>query len=224
MVNSGVADQTIARVAAREAADDPALAEQVRQCQSGAHLRDKARMELAPKAPSRTMNATPAPDADAASADLKTAVGQCRCSAGQIAAPLSRTMRSAGRSGPGRACPTCSRSLRPREAFARLRDRRPTASFALLVNAQRPDGRAADRDGADDLAADIADAAQRLRAQARQAAGVQSEESSYALYQQLLGPVEPALAASIIWSWSPGGDLASLPFSLLVTAEPRRQL
>ena len=44
--------------------------------------------------------------------------------------------------------------------------------------------------------------------------------NAYALYRQMLGPVEPQLAGVDHLIVAASGDLASLPFSLLVTAAP----
>jgi CHAT domain-containing protein len=49
-----------------------------------------------------------------------------------------------------------------------------------------------------------------------------SLKNSYALYRQLLEPVEPELAGIDRLVVAAGGDLSSLPFSLLVTADPQK--
>ncbi|HLJ52063.1 MAG TPA: CHAT domain-containing protein, partial [Rhizomicrobium sp.] len=51
-------------------------------------------------------------------------------------------------------------------------------------------------------------------------AGEFSLKTSFALYQQLLAPLEPSLGGIDRLIVAPDGDLASLPLSLLVTAEP----
>ncbi|MEI9995548.1 MAG: CHAT domain-containing tetratricopeptide repeat protein [Rhizomicrobium sp.] len=215
LVNSGVADQTIARVAAREAAGDPALSGLVRQLEAAQARRETARLELVAE------NAKPNDERNA-----------------QLLARYDLDLKSAGSD----ADALRAKVTQSYPAYARLADPGPVTlgdfqkqlgageafltfvvgakgSFALVV---RAGGFTAAPLAAtsDSLASDVTE----LRAALVPRLGRLSDFSlnaSYALYKQLIAPVEPALASATHLIVAPGGALDSLPLALLVTAEPK---
>jgi len=214
LVNSGVADQTIARVAAREAAGDAALGALVRQLQDTQTRRDNDRLELVAE------NAKPNDERSAAllakyDADFKAASAGADALQAKVAASYPDYARLAD---PG---PVTLADFQKRlgggEAFVTFVVG-ARSSFALVVtaNALTAAPLSATRDS---LAADVGDLRSAFVPKLGRLADF-SLKSSYALYKQLLGPVEPALVGADHLIVAPGSSLDSLPLSLLVTAEP----
>lgn len=215
LVNSGVADQTIARVAAREAAGDPALAKMVADLQNAQRVRDDARLELVAE------NAKPDDERNAGlvahyEADVKTSQANVDALQAKVAQAYPDYARLAD---PGPvALADFQRQLSPGEAFVGFVIG-AKSSFALVVTPSAIAARpltATTQSLADDVAA--------LRGAFVPKLGRLSDfslKSSYALYQQLLAPAEPALAGVHHVIVAPGSDLDSLPLSLLVTSEPQ---
>jgi CHAT domain-containing protein len=210
----GVADQTIARVAAREAAGNSALANLVLQMQQAAMERDRARVELAAEIarPNDERNADREQALDAkvkaASAnadDLAIKVRQSYPAYAELAHP-----------GPADLAAVQSQlSASDAMVFFVIGE---SSSYALVV---RHDGFAAVplAIGRDALAADVTD----LRSAFIPALGRVPEfslKNSYALYQALFAPMESRLSGVDHIIVVPGGALSSLPLSLLVTQNP----
>jgi CHAT domain-containing protein len=214
MVDSGVAGQTIARMAARRAAETPALAEEVRAADDAGRSRDELRMALAAEH-AKTSDLRDAKREAALAAQLEGAVKK----ADDLAAKLHKDFPAyAGMADPGEvSLEAMKRALHPREAFAGFLVG-VHASYVLLVT---PEGLTVRpiQTNADDLAADIAD----LRSAFVPKLGKLPDFSlvnAAALYNETLGPVTPQLAMADHLVVAASGDLASLPFALLVTAAP----
>ncbi|HEY0266244.1 MAG TPA: CHAT domain-containing protein, partial [Rhizomicrobium sp.] len=217
IADSGVAGQTIARMAARRAADTPALAAEVRAGDDAQRARDELRMALAGE------RAKPNGERDEKRGTLLAAqLAAAVSKADDLAAKLRKDFPAyAGLADPGPVTlEAVKTALRPREAFVGFMVG-VRASYVLLVTA---DGLTVKpiQTNADDLAADIAD----LRNAFVPKLGKLPEFSlaqAAALYKETLGPVTPQLAGMDHLTVAASGDLASLPFSLLVTmpGQPR---
>jgi CHAT domain-containing protein len=214
LVNSGVADQTIARVAARRAAGDAGLADLVRQLEDAQHKRDNARLQLVAE------NAKPndersQPLADRYDADLKTASAEVDSLNARV---LHTYPDYAKLADPGPvALGDFQKQLGPREAFLTFVVG-AKSSFAVAVTANALTAKPLDATS-DGIADDVAG----LRAAFVPKLGRLGDfslKSSYDLYQQIVAPVEPALANADHLIVAPGAALDSLPLSLLVTAAP----
>jgi CHAT domain-containing protein len=214
MTDAGVTGQTIARMAARRAAETPALAAEVRAADDAVRAREEARMALAEERAkgnderSATQEAMLSSQADAASAR-----------ADQLAAKLHTDFPAyAGLADPGAVnLDAMKRALHPHEAFASFMIGVHSA-YVLLVTQDGLTARPLQAD-ADDLAADIT----ALREAFVPKLGKLPDFSlvnANALYRETLGPVTPQLAGMDHLTVAVSGDLASLPFSLLVTAAP----
>ncbi len=215
LVNSGMADRTLGRVASREAAGNPALADLVRQYRSALDRRDNSRIELvaqsAGPSDSHRGGMVQKLDADfkAASADADTLLARIR---------------------------------QDFPDYARLADPNPVdlsavqaelgdgealldyvvgekASYVLLVTNRSVTARPL-KATADSLTGDITALRSAFVPRLGRVADF-SLKSSFQLYQQILAPVEPELSGIDHLIVVPGGDLQSLPLSLLVTSEPR---
>ena len=215
LVNSGVADRTIARVAARQAAGDAGLADLVRQLESAQHRRDNARLQLVAENTKPNDERNPVMLAQYQT-DFKSASDAADALQARVAKSYPGYARLAD---PGPvALADFQRQLDAREAFVTFVVG-AKSSFALVVTANALTAKpleATTQSLAEDIAA--------LRSAFVPKLGRLSDfslKSSYALYQQLLGPVEPALANADHLIVAPGGDLDSLPLSLLVTSEPQ---
>ena len=214
LVNSGVADRTIARVAARQAAGDAGLADLVRQLQDAQQARDNARLQLVAE------NAKPNDERSAAlvakyDADLQAASANAD---GLQAKVAQRYPAYAGLADPGPvALADFQKQLGRGEAFLTFVVG-AKSSFAIVVSAGALSAKPLDAT-TQSLAADIASLRSAFVPKLGRLADF-SLKSSYALYQQLLAPVEPALTGVDHLIVSPGSDLDSLPLSLLVTAAP----
>ena len=212
LATSGVADQTMARVAGRVAAGDPALAALVRQLRDAQSERDNARLELVAEnaKPSDLRNAAVAAKYDA---DLRAA----SASADALKAKLVQGYPDYARlADPGPvALADFRKELGAGEAFVTFVTG-AKGSFALVVT---QNGFSAKPLTA--TTASLADDVAGLRAAFVPKLGKLSDfslKSSYALYQQLLAPVEPSLAGAAHLIIAPGPSLDSLPLSLLVTS------
>ena len=188
LVNSGVADQTIARVAARQAAGDAALADLVRQLQDAQHARDNARLELVAE------NAKPNDERSASllakyDAEFKAASGAADALQSQVAQRYPDYARLAD-PGPVGARRFPETAWPPGEAFLTFVVG-AKGSFALVVTAERVTAKPLDAT-TQSLAGDIAALRSAFVPKLGRLADF-SLKSSYALYQQLLAPVEPAL-------------------------------
>ncbi len=214
LVNSGVADQTIARVAVRQAAGNPALADLVRQLQDAQARRDNARLELVAE------NAKPNDErSDALVARYETALKDASASADALQAKVLQSYPAYAKlADPGPVALADFRRLLGRgEAFLTFVVG-AKSSYALVVTANGLTAKPLTAT-TQSLADDVAD----LRSAFVPKLGRLSDfslKSSYALYQQLLAPAEPALAGADHLIVAPGDDLDSLPLSLLVTEPP----
>ncbi len=214
LVSSGIADQTIARVAARQAAGDPALTDLVRRLDEAQHARDDARLQLVAEnaKPNDERNAGLAAKYDA---DLKTAEANVGALEAKVLQSYPAYARLANPGPVGLA--DFQKQLGSGEAFLAFVVG-VKGSFALVATQNALTVKpltATSQSLADDIAG--------LRSAFVPKLGRLADfslKNSYALYQQLLAPVEPALAGVDHLIVAPGGDLDSLPLSLLVTAEP----
>lgn len=214
LVTSDLADRTIARVAARQAAGDVQLAGLVRQLEQAQAARDDARLELVAEnaKPNDERNAVLAAKFDA---DLKSASADVDTLTAQVAKSYPAYARLAD-PGPVELA-DFQKALRPGEAFLTFVIG-AKGSFALVVTASGLSAApvaATTQSLDDDVAA--------LRSAFTPKLGRLPDfslKSSYALYRELIAPVEPALANASHLIVAPGGALDSLPLSLLVTAEP----
>ena len=214
LVNSGVADQTIAKVAARQAAGNAGLSDLVRQLEAAQHARDNARLQLVAE------NARPNDERNAALADrydgdLKTASANVDALQARVAKSYPDYARLAD---PGPVTlGDFQKRLGPGEAFVSFVVG-SRGSFALVVT---PNALTAAPLTA--TTQSIADDVTDLRSALVPKLGHLSDfslKNAYALYQQLLAPAQTALAGSDHLIVAPGSDLDSLPLSLLVTSEP----
>lgn len=210
----GVADQTIARVAAREAAGNSALASLVLQMQQAATDRDRAQVELA----AEIARPNDERDADRERA-LDAKVKSASANADNLAIKVRQSYPAyADLAHPGPAdLAAVQGQLSANDAmvFFVIGE---SSSYALVV---RHDGFTAVplAIGRDALASDVSD----LRSAFVPALGRVPDfslKSSYALYQVLFAPLESRLSGVDHIIVVPGGALSSLPLSLLVTQNP----
>ena len=214
LVGGGVADQTIARMAAREAAGTPALAAALREVQDAQRARDTARIELAAE------NSKADEDRNAKRvAALQTAFAAASKKYDTLAAGLAQSFPAYGAlAAPGAASlGDVQRALEPGSALV-MYLAGAKGSYALLV---KPDALIVRRISAngDDLAADVADMRKTFVPTLGHVAPF-SLKSSHALYEKLLGPFEADLSATHMLIVAPSPELADLPFALLTTAAP----
>jgi CHAT domain-containing protein len=213
-VGSGVADQTIGRAAARLSTNDPAIAELIRQTQAAERARDAARLELA--------NEQAKPDIERGSV-RETALAQQVDQQTATAIALQKKLIAAFPAYASLAEPgpvglsQLQQHLGPGEAFLSFVIGH-TESYAMLL---RRDGFAVHRIEATD--AILAERVTQLREALAPRLGTLPDydiELAHGLYAELLGPFEAQLRGITHLVVAPTGALASLPFSLLVTAEP----
>ncbi len=214
MTDSGVTGQTIARMAAQRAAETPALAAQVRATDDALRARDEGRMALAAER-AKTNDLRDAKRELALSAALETATSRADAASAKLHAdfPAYATMADPG----AVSLDAMKRTLHPREAFAGFVIGVHSA-YVLLVTSEGLTVKPI-QTNVDDLAADIAD----LRSAFVPKLGKLPDFSlanAATLYNETLGPVSPQLANVDHLVVATSGDLASLPFSLLVTAAP----
>jgi CHAT domain-containing protein len=212
--NTGVADQTIARVAAREAAGNGALADLIAKAQQAANDRDRAKVELAAEIarPDNERNT-------GLQRELDAKLTLASASADDLAVKVRQQFpQYADLANPGPADLAAVQSeLSPNDAMLIFIIGNQT-SYALVL---RHDAFAAVplAIGQDALAADVAD----LRSAFVPVAGRLPEfslKNSYALYQSLIAPVESHLNGADHLIVVPGAALSSLPVSLLVGQDP----
>jgi CHAT domain-containing protein len=212
--NTGVVDQTIARVAAREASGNAQLADLVLKSQQAAAERDRAKVDLAAEIarPDGERNAE-------LQRELDAKVTLASASADDLAAKVRQQFpQYADLANPGPAELAAVQSeLSPNDAML-IFVVGNTSSYALVV---RHNGFAAVplAIGQDALSADVSD----LRSAFVPVAGRLPEfslKNSYALYQALVAPVEGHLNGVDHLIIVPGAALSSLPLSLLVTSAP----
>ena len=214
MTDSGVTGQTIARMAAQRAAETPILALQVRATDDALRARDETRMALAAER-AKTNDSRDAERELELSAALEAATSRADVASAKLHAdfPAYATMADPG----AVSLDVMKRTLHQREAFASFVIGVHSA-YVLLVT---PEGLTVKqlKTSADDLAADIAD----LRSAFVPKLGKLPDFSlanAAELYNETLGPVSPQMANVDHLVVATSGDLASLPFSLLVTAAP----
>jgi CHAT domain-containing protein len=215
LADSGVADQVIARVAAREAAGNTELGAMIRQEQDAERLRDAARADLAAEF------AKPDDLRIQARVDqLNVNLTQASAQADALFAKVEQTFPDYTKlADPGPAdLSAVQAQLAPGEALLTFVIG-VKSSYALLVT---PHGLTAKplQVTQDSLAGDVAD----LRKAFVPVAGHLPDfslKTSYALYQGLLAPLHSDLAGVNHLIVVPNGVLASLPLSLLITEAPR---
>jgi CHAT domain-containing protein len=214
LVNSSVADQTIARVATRLASGNAELVELIGQIEETQQQRDAARIDLATEYAKRD---------EQRSAEHEAALGETIERTAAQAEELLHALRQnfpdyAQRTAPGPAELTdIQAQLRPGDALLSFVTG-VRASYALLVT---QDGLTTQRLDAtsESLSEDITD----LRSAFVPQLGILPDFSLVAssnLYQRLLAPLEASLAGVDHLIVAPNGDLASLPFALLVSSMP----
>jgi CHAT domain-containing protein/tetratricopeptide (TPR) repeat protein len=216
-IDSGIADQTIARVAARQAATDPKLADEVRGAEDAARVADGLRIALASehaksdddrdavreKSFSVQLDAATA-QSDALLAKVRTDFPAYTVLASPHPVPLNELQSQLG----------------PHEAFVSFVIG-VRASYVLLATSAALTVSPLNATETS-LAADVND----LRSAFVPHVGKLPDFSlklSHGLYHTLLGPVEPQLGGIDHLVIASSGALASLPFSLLVTEDPGQE-
>ncbi len=216
LIGSDVAGQTILRMAAGRAAGNPSLAQEVRELDDAGRARDQLRMNLAVE--------------QAKTSDQRNQAREQQLSASLIAAvsksdTLAQKLHTdfpayAGLTDPGAASlDQVRRALRPREAFVSFLIG-VRQSFVLLVTQNALTVKPLDADR-DDLAAEIAGLRNGFTLQLGRPADF-SLSGAATLYKKTLAPVAAQLSGIDHLVVAASGDLASLPFALLVTADPAR--
>lgn len=212
--STGVADQTIARVAARRAAGNDALASLVAQLQKATADRDRARVDLA---------AAMARPNDERDADLESSLNDKAKLASATADDLTVKVRQtypayADLAHPGPADLAAVQSQLAANDAMVVFIVGEASSYALVVR-QHSFSSVPLAIGRDALAADVSD----LRSAFVPALGRVPDfslKNSYALYQSIFAPVESQLSGVDHLVIVPGGPLSSLPLSLLVSQNP----
>jgi CHAT domain-containing protein len=215
LAGSDVADQTIARVAARRATSDPELKALVAQADDAANARDAARMNLAAEYAK--------PDDERDGAKERVLDGQLSAASAQADALNAKLHASypayASLADPG---PAELADVKPRlgngEAFLTYVIG-AKASYALLVTQNGLTVRKLDATDVQ-LASDI-NALRAAFVPRLGRLGDFSIRSAYGLDRELLGPLDQDLAGVDHLVVATDGDLSNLPFALLVTSEPR---
>lgn len=214
LADSGVADQVIARVAAREAAGNAELAQMIGQAQDAQNARDTARVDLAAEfaKPDEVRNAQ-------REEQLTSAVAQASTQTDALFAKVEQTFPDYAKlADPGPAgLAAVQAQLQPGEALVSFLIG-VKSSYALLVTSKGLVAKPL-QVTQDSLSGDVA----QLRAAFVPVAGhlpAFSLKTAYSLYQGLLQPLESELAGVDHLIVVPGGALSSLPLSLLVTQAP----
>ncbi len=213
-VGGGVSDQTIARMAARQAASTPALAQALRELQAAERARDLARIDLAAE------NSKADEDRSAERVARFRSQLDAASKRGQV---LTAKLASAYPAYARLAAPGPAPLDEVRSALA------PDAAFldfvigvkggyALLITPHGLVLRKLDLTGAD-LAEDVALLRKAVTPTLGRVAPF-SLKTAYSLYKKLLGPLEADLAGTRMLVVAPTPELANLPLSLLVTAPP----
>lgn len=215
LVGSGVEGQTIARVAARRAAENPALAEQVRAAEEAVRAEALLRAQLASE--HARLDDERDPGRERALADALPA-------AAQKSASLSAKLRADFPAYARLAAPVAvaldavQQALHPREAFVSYLVG-VSRGYVLLVTRNGLTVRAMGAGGVE-----ISEAIGSLRATLVPRLGNLPDFDSaaaFALYRDLLAPVAPQLADTDHLLVATSEDLASLPLGLLLTADVR---
>ena len=212
LVHITLADDVIAKIAARRAADNPTLAHLVASADTAQSKRDNLRLALASQYAKQSDAQDPRQIQTLAEA-LKVATADAQSQSEKLARAFPDYARLAN-PGPATA-QEVERSLAPDEAFVTFLSGKDE-SFALSVT----------RDGLKihqlQITRDeVVQAVAALRGAFVPRLGRLPEFSlkqSYALYQKLLAPLEPDLGHVRHLVVAPSAELASLPFALLNTA------
>lgn len=213
-VGGGVSDQTIARMAARQAAATPALAGTLRDLQAAQRARDTARIDLAAE------NSKADEDRSAARVtrlrgELDAATTRAEALATKLASAYPAYAKLAA-PGPA-ALAQVQAALAPDAAFLDFVIG-VNGGYALLV---KPEGLVLRR--LDLTRANVVDDVAILRKAVTPTLGRVapfSLKTAYSLYKKLLGPLEAELSGVQMLVVAPTPELANLPLSLLVTAPP----
>jgi len=213
LVNSGMADRTVARVAARTVAENPPLADLVRRYQNALNVRDNARIQLVAESgkPDDARKAATVPKLEA---DFKTASVSADALLAKIRQGYPEYARLADPS-PAELS-AVQAELGSGEALLDFVVGQK-GSFALVVTNKGLTTHALTAT-ADGLSSDITALRTAFVPKLGGLSGF-SLKSSFQLYEQLVAPVEPALAGVDHLIVAPSGDLESFPLSLLVTSE-----
>ena len=210
----GVADQTIVRMAARKAASDPVLADLVARAEAARAKRDTARMAIASEF-AKSADEQDQKRLDALSADLK----QASADADSIDAKLNKSFPDYTRlANPGPAeLSDVGRALQPDAVFVTFLSG-SSESFGLsITRAGLKIHRLAI--GRDALAEEV-DGLRGAFVVRLKSLPEFNLKSSFALYQKILKPLEPDLAGKRELVIAPNGPLVNLPLALLVTDPP----
>lgn len=213
LVGGGVEGQTIARVAARRAASNPALAALVRASEDAGRAETNLRAELAAeharadddRVPGREKALADAlPAATQKAASLAAQLRKDFPDYARLATPLPVTLE------------TLQKALHPREGFVGtlLGVRK---SYVLLVTREGLTARPVTA-GRPEIAAQVAN----VRATLVPRLGKLPDfdmAAAFWLYHTVLAPVENQMAGLDHLMVSAGGELSSIPFSLLLTAD-----
>jgi CHAT domain-containing protein len=211
----GVADQTIVRMAARKAARDPALAELVASAEAARSKRDNSRMSLASEY-AKSADEQNQSRLDSLSGDLKRASADADATDAKLRQNFPDYARLAN---PGPAeLSEVVHALKPDEAFVTFLSG-SSESFGLSVTHA---GLKIHRlDIGQDALAEETDGLRRAFVQRLKSLPEFGLKSAFALYQKILKPLEPDLGTARELVVAPNGQLANLPLALLVTAPPQ---
>jgi CHAT domain-containing protein len=215
LINSGVADQSIARVAAREAAGNPALSQLIGQAQNAADARDKAQVDLAAEYAKSDDERSRAREQQLES-DVKLASARADELFGRVTQqfPDYAKLAHAGPAG----LKDVQAQLRPDEALLSyvigVR-----SSYAVVVTANSLSAVPLEVKK-DQLADDIADLRSAFVPSLRKLPEF-SLKNAQALYAGLVAPLASHLAGIDRLVVIPGSTLDNIPFALLVTEPPR---
>jgi CHAT domain-containing protein len=214
LVNFGVADQTIARVAARQAAGNGALSDLIAQMQAAVRSSDQAHVELAAEY-AKPDDERSADREQTLEANVKLASAHAEDLLAKVREAFPQYARMAD---PGAAdLGLVQAGLAPDEALVSFVFGE-NASYGLVARQHSFDVIRLSV-GEDAVAADIGD----LRRAFVPALGHLPEfslKNSFALYQALIAPLESHLDGAGHLIVVPGAVLSNLPLALLVTAPP----
>jgi CHAT domain-containing protein len=214
LAQSGVLDAIIAHMAARKAASDPALADLLAKSDAAQRKRDSARMDIAVEY-ARPADEQDPKRLDLLSAALKQASAEADARKDEIAKryPDYAKLASAGPADPD----DIAHVLQADQGFVTFLAA-SSESFAIAVT---HDGLTIRRltIGRDEMGQEV-DALRGAFVRHLPTVSDFSTKTSYALYRNILGPLEPQLAKVHSLIVAPNSELSALPFGLLVTAEP----
>jgi CHAT domain-containing protein len=213
MVHADVTDDVIAKMAARKATTDAALAHLIADEEAAQNKRDNLRMALAAEYASDTQDPKQLQTLGDA---LKTASSDARSLNEQLAKAFP-AYASLANPGPA-ALKDVMRSLAPGEAFVTFVSG-TNESVALVVTSESLTV-APLKIKKEEIAQTVAD----LRGAFVPKLGLLPKfnmKESYGLYRALFAPLEPRLANIRHIVIAPSGELANLPFALLTTAPVR---